>query len=1683
MSTTMRRSCALFVLSMLVVVPAAMATPNVDGTINGGEYTYNSGNWSLAWDDTYLYVAHAGTEQVALYLDIDPQATPTAGANANGNLTGFGDGVAGTTGTITPTLPFRGDARALSASAGASLQNRNGSGGWTNATSGASIIAASSTGREMRITWTSLPGLTGRPASFRWFGYEMKDDGSLAASLSDPTPAANPTGTAASPVVTRFFEVTSTASESPTDPFSQTYATFQVTSNDDTGTGTLRDAITNSNADGSMTRRFITFNMPSTTIQLASNLPQQSHGGITIDGTTQPGFVSTPIVVIRGTSATDSVTPSYGMHLGGSSVYATYRGLIVQNAYYGLYSTDGFTATLENCWFGIAADGVTPQPNGYGVYLSDWDNSVIKNSVFSGNTVWGAYLLGNGPSLNGNIFGLGADGLTTVSNSRGLRVINGTATIGTEALGGGNVFAGLVGDAISIENSWYAVVWSNKIGVAANGTTARSNSGAGVSLTDSLVWIGDINVAERSNVIANNNGGVTVVKNSTRGVLVAQNSMYSNSSHGISVSGTTAIQPTPTISSAKVDGSGNLTVTYSLTHNPATTMSPQRIRLDLYDADPASPTVPQGKTRRSALACFEADTDLVNQTFAAGNGFSTGDKIVLVATSLSNGHCNEPGDGSSPFSAIATVQLAADKVFTGPGLFSEAAKWSGGTLPTAGQSIQIVGACTFDSAAPVLAYGALFLGNETTSGSIAFAASNPVALQVSSVQSLITGGAIDMTNGGTFNVSGTWNTSNMTFTRGTGTVEFSGSSQTFPALTYSNVSILGSISSATGTAIVANTLSNSGTFNPGGGTVELHGSLTGGGSTQFHSLTAPDLLANASSSFSVNSQFIVNGKFSPSASVVISGTGTLSGTGTIVVTGSSLSTQYTLTRDISAAEVEFGGTSLDALNYDRLRITGNATLAGTVTANDLYLTGMLTTGANSLTVNDTVTSLGGWIIGKLTRSIVSSGTYNFPVGTASFSMPVSATFNGVVAGTVTFGATAGEHPQLASSGINSARNVNGYWTFVPGTATYSNFAVTLTFNSNYDGTATPTGFVLRAHSSSAWSNLTATPAATSISASGITTAAQTDFAAGNGIADHYSVTAASPQTAGVAFLTTVTLVDAFGVTVPDSSTVVTMSASVPRVKFDSNGNGTFNDDTKALSNGSFTILTRDSTAETVTITATDGTGKTGTSSAIVILGPASAANTTISANPTSITANGTSTSTITVQAKDSNSANLVTGGDTVTLATNRGTLSAVTDNNNGTYTATLTSSASAGTATITGTINGGNITATATVMFVPGSATTLSVSAPSTAVAGSAFNITVTARDANANIVTSYTGTVHFTSSDGGATLPADYTFIGSDNGVHTFSVTLNALGTVSVTATDTVTAINGSANVAVAGATTTTLQSSLNPSQAGQSVTFTATVTSTAAGTITGTVTFKDGSSPIGTGTISSGTATFTTSSLSVATHSITAVYEGSTNFNTSTSAPLSQVVNSSSFGAPVFFSATASGTSQVILSWASVSSATSYRIYRSTGGSAYMLFDSTANTAYADNTVSANTTYVYKVSAFDGTTESALSLPDAATTIVFTDPSISGVVAKGIHVTELRTAVNAMRAAALLSPQTFTDSSLPAGSYIRLVHITELRTALNAARSSLGLPAISYTDPTLTALSSTMKAAHVTELRSGTQ
>lgn len=92
---------------------------------------------------------------------------------------------------------------------------------------------------------------------------------------------------------------------------------------------------------------------------------------------------------------------------------------------------------------------------------------------------------------------------------------------------------------------------------------------------------------------------------------------------------------------------------------------------------------------------------------------------------------------------------------------------------------------------------------------------------------------------------------------------------------------------------------------------------------------------------------------------------------------------------------------------------------------------------------------------------------------------------------------------------------------------------------------------------------------------------------------------------------------------------------------------------------------------------------------------------------------------------------------------------------------------------------------------------------------------------------------------------------------------------------------------------TTTTISSSGNPSLFREAVTFTATVTPASGGPATGTVTFRLAGEPIATVALVGGTATYTTSLLNVGPNSISAVYNPTGSFLTSTSGTVVQVVN----------------------------------------------------------------------------------------------------------------------------------------------------------------------------------------------
>jgi hypothetical protein len=178
----------------------------------------------------------------------------------------------------------------------------------------------------------------------------------------------------------------------------------------------------------------------------------------------------------------------------------------------------------------------------------------------------------------------------------------------------------------------------------------------------------------------------------------------------------------------------------------------------------------------------------------------------------------------------------------------------------------------------------------------------------------------------------------------------------------------------------------------------------------------------------------------------------------------------------------------------------------------------------------------------------------------------------------------------------------------------------------------------------------------------------------------------------------------------------------------------------------------------------------------------------------------------------------------------------------------------------------------------------------------------------------------------------------------------------------------------------------------------------------------------------------------------------------------------------------ATATSASNVQITWTASVGAASYNVYRSPDTLTYSLAGNTISTTFNDGGRSANTAYLYKVRAVNGG-ESTDSDKDLATTTIFTDdPLVGGTTAvQATHLTQLRTAVDAVRTLAALGGGSYTDPTLIGGATsIKAAHVNELRTALDAARLLLSQPALSYAE-TITASTTAIKTSHINELRNG--
>jgi hypothetical protein len=257
--------------------------------------------------------------------------------------------------------------------------------------------------------------------------------------------------------------------------------------------------------------------------------------------------------------------------------------------------------------------------------------------------------------------------------------------------------------------------------------------------------------------------------------------------------------------------------------------------------------------------------------------------------------------------------------------------------------------------------------------------------------------------------------------------------------------------------------------------------------------------------------------------------------------------------------------------------------------------------------------------------------------------------------------------------------------------------------------------------------------------------------------------------------------------------------------------------------------------------------------------------------------------------------------------------------------------------------------------------------------------------------------------------------------------------------------------------------------------VTFKLTLPSADYGAATGSVSLRlDERTPVNV-PLTNTSGTYTTN-LAAGTYALVLQYPGDQN-HTKASLTIDVPVYAP-WGAPVAVNATTAGGNAVVR-WTPLIGATSYTLYKKTTFAAPWQSTGVFASTHTEP-IPASTTWMYAVAARnEAGTLGPMSAPDLATSVALTDDPLAArfTLVKRAHVQELRTAVNAVRTFAGLTPFPFTDTT---PLFARAIHIAELRSALSQARSAIGMP-VTFTDPTLTAGQSVMRAVHVEELRSG--
>lgn len=304
------------------------------------------------------------------------------------------------------------------------------------------------------------------------------------------------------------------------------------------------------------------------------------------------------------------------------------------------------------------------------------------------------------------------------------------------------------------------------------------------------------------------------------------------------------------------------------------------------------------------------------------------------------------------------------------------------------------------------------------------------------------------------------------------------------------------------------------------------------------------------------------------------------------------------------------------------------------------------------------------------------------------------------------------------------------------------------------------------------------------------------------VATQLSVSAPAMATAGAAFQVTVSARDSSNNVVPGYSGTVHFASTDAQAVLPANSpltNGT----------GSFPVTLKTAAGQTITVT--DTASLTGTSSGIAVSG-GPATRVSLSA-PSAVTAGRAFILSVSVFDAYNNVATGYAGMLHFSSSDSQAVLPMNTGLTNGmgtfsvalnTIANTTVTATDTAVATLTGSSSAISVFSNATTHFV--------VATPGNATTRAPFTVQVRALDGANNISAGYSGTVHFTSTDTQAVLPANS---GLTNGTGAFSATLETAGNQTITTTDTVMAsVTGtSSSIGVNPAATLTITSGAPPS------------------------------------------------------------------------------------------------------------------------------------------------------------------------------------------------------------------------------------------------------------------------------